>query len=523
MKSGDRSAQFITLAGTALILVFALVPPVIYCVMGVNQIVGSLHSTAEVAALQITRIINHNPEYWIYEDYRIAELAMQGISQDLGTSWQVFDTKGKIISRSPAQQEKPFLRRSQELHDFGRVVGRVEVYKSVREIIRKTVILGTTTLAAGLLGIFLLRRRVYLFLTRAERKVRESERKYRHIFNAESDAILLLDGEAGDVVDANDAALSLYGYRRDDFLRLNIADISAEPEESRLAMKETLKHGQLFIPLRKHVKKDGKVFPAEISTGVLALKGRKTICGIIRDITFREENEKKLFTYQNQLRALTAKLLSAEERERRDLAMVLHDEVGQLLAMTRLNLESADGKRGEEGEVRGLSQARSLLGQAIARTRSLTWELSSQSLYELGLEAAVEELCETFQKRFGLQCRVAREAEETELPEEIRGTLYRSVREILSNVLKHAGATEVSVDFSSGKGWLRVSVADNGRGFESEEALSNPEKKGRFGLFSIRERMNLLGGSLSVASSSGEGSKITLLVPLEEPGAGKGT
>ena len=123
---------------------------------------------------------------------------------------------------------------------------------------------------------------------KAEQKLRESERKYHRLFTSISDAILLFDAESLRIVDANESALQLYGYTRDELLALRLPDISAEFDKSLQAAKEILKGNVLRIPLRYHRKKDGSVFPVEITVGSFDLPGRKILYGIYRDITERK-------------------------------------------------------------------------------------------------------------------------------------------------------------------------------------------------------------------------------------------
>ena len=122
----------------------------------------------------------------------------------------------------------------------------------------------------------------------------ESEEKYRQLFNTVTDAIMLFDAETRRIIDVNDATLSLYGYSRDEFLKLKYNDITAEPEKSDAAIRNTLEGELVRISVRYHKKKDGSIFPAEISASTCMLRNRKVLCGVIRDITERKQTEKAL-------------------------------------------------------------------------------------------------------------------------------------------------------------------------------------------------------------------------------------
>jgi PAS domain S-box-containing protein len=139
---------------------------------------------------------------------------------------------------------------------------------------------------------------------RAEETLRESEEKYRKIFNTESNSIMLFDAETRHFIDVNDAATSLYGYSHEEFLKLKHRDITAEPEKSDASIGQTLEGDLIRIPVRYHKKKDGTIFPVEISAGKFTLKNRKVLYGVIRDITERKRTEKALHESREKYRMI---------------------------------------------------------------------------------------------------------------------------------------------------------------------------------------------------------------------------
>ena len=209
---------------------------------------------------------------------------------------------------------------------------------------------------------------------------------------------------------------------------------------------------------------------------------------------------------QKQVNDLTRQLVQAEEKERRRIAAVLHDSIGQTLVATKWEVQRlCKSSEGLE------SMAVSYLDSCINETRSLTAELYPQELYTLGLEAAIHSLAEGFSKRFALRVKFSSGKKPVVTSEELRFIFYRAVEELLHNVVKHAHAENAEIVLLAEGGNISVSVLDDGGGFDYSVEQS-AEIVG-FGLFSIHERLRHIGGSLNVERLTSGGSKITILVP----------
>jgi signal transduction histidine kinase len=215
-----------------------------------------------------------------------------------------------------------------------------------------------------------------------------------------------------------------------------------------------------------------------------------------------------------QLQALASELTLAEQRERRRLAEILHDCLQQLLYAARLNLGAV--RRGAlDAEVcETVERIDGLLGEAIAESRSLTMELSPPVLYVGALEGALEWLARHMEKTCGLAVEVQADPQANLDGEDVRILLFHSIRELLFNVVKHAGTDHARVRVGACPGGrVRVEVADDGAGFDPERPRRDETQAGGFGLFSIRERLELLGGAMEVDSAPGKGTRITILTP----------
>ena len=211
-------------------------------------------------------------------------------------------------------------------------------------------------------------------------------------------------------------------------------------------------------------------------------------------------------------------LTIAEEKERRRIAEDLHDNVGQSLAFARMRLASAQKIVSGEKLVSVMDDLTESLLQASQDTRNVIFDLSSPVMNELGLAAAIPEWLETqISNQYGLKTEFidnSDDSDEKTLDENVRAILFRNVRELLTNVVKHAQADKVSVYLEQANNNVKIIVQDDGVGFDSREANAGVNRKGSFGLFSIQERMKDVGGSLKVVSEPGRGCKAILTMPL---------
>ena len=238
------------------------------------------------------------------------------------------------------------------------------------------------------------------------------------------------------------------------------------------------------------------------------------------EIAEHRRARREIERYQRQLRRLASELSLAEERERRAIATDLHDHLGQALAFLRLRLAAFAGNAvfcGFEGSIQELLV---LVEQAIRYTRTLTGELSPPVLYELGLGPALEWLGEQAAAKHGWRVTVDVSGLTDPLPQETRVMLFKSAHELLANAAKHAQAASVRIELRRDADACRLEVTDDGIGFAPERvaAAERAEEAGGFGLFSIRERLRGLDGTMEVRSTPGAGARIVLRVPLAPGG-----
>jgi CheY-like chemotaxis protein len=236
------------------------------------------------------------------------------------------------------------------------------------------------------------------------------------------------------------------------------------------------------------------------------------------------ERTQALVSSQSRLRALATELNLAERRERKRLAAELHDHLAQMLVLVRLKLGQA--KQGPASRsLDMIMQAEDVVNESLTYTRNLVAELSPPVLHEFGLFAALRWLGEQMQ-RYQLQVTVRIDStEDVRLPEDQAVLVFQSVRELLINAAKHAVSKQAYIAAEERNGCLAIVIQDQGVGFDPLAVAAQPPSptSSKFGLFSIRERMNALGGSFDITSAPGKGTTATLVLPVGgECGAGSG-
>jgi PAS domain S-box-containing protein len=352
----------------------------------------------------------------------------------------------------------------------------------------------------------------------AEEALRESEERFRLMFEAHGAVMLLLEPKTGAIVDANAAAARFYGYSCAHLRKLHIADINQLPPEQVAAERAAAVAEQRSYFVFPHRLACGEVRWVEVYSSPVHVRGRPLLFSIIHDITERRRAEEELRTHREQLRVLASELVLAEERERRRLAMSLHDHTCQSLVLAKMKLDEllASASLAHAAVLHGIG---SVLSDTIASVRELTFDLSSPTLYKFGLAAALEELIEDkLGAEQNMQYEFWDDGEPKPLSEDAQVLLFQSVREVLINIRKHARAHKVALDIRRREGSIRISVTDDGIGFDTDEVSSLPARHHGFGLFSIRERLDCIGGALEIDSRRGEGSRFILVAPLKVEG-----
>lgn len=262
-----------------------------------------------------------------------------------------------------------------------------------------------------------------------------------------------------------------------------------------------------------HRRKDGSTYPIEVHLQRIESGTGSVFAAVILDITRRKQFEDQLRDSQDDLRALSTRLLTIRDEERRHLSRELHDDVGQLLAAARMEL-SLLGRALPEQSInleKRLSTLDGLLDRTVLSIRSMVKNLRPRVLENAGLFGGIELLSEEIGRRHDLKMTFSVIGDMTDLPDSLVTPVYRLIQESLNNVAKHAQADEVWISLNRTAYDVTLRVSDNGVGLTSKQSR-NPSA---FGLAGMRERVEILGGSFAVIGNQGEGTEVIAVLPYQ--------
>jgi PAS domain S-box-containing protein len=348
------------------------------------------------------------------------------------------------------------------------------------------------------------------------RHVTESEIRYRRLFESAQDGVLILDAETGTIVDVNPFLVELLGYSRDAFLGKKIWELgflkdlfANQVNFTELQKKEYIRYEDL--PLETS---DGRRIEVEFVSNVYLVDQQKVIQCNIRDISQRKLAE-------TQLRALVSRLRAVREEERIGLARVLHDDLGQALTALKLDLGWIEKRMStsDQAVARTVSPRTAALRQLadgmLGTVQRISAELRPAGLDTMGLSAALSWHCGQFRERTGLEVDLALPAADPSLDPARAAALFHICQEALTNVARHAAARRVTVRLAVEGAAVVLQVCDDGRGITREQ-LEGP---GALGLLGMREWVQPLGGMIEMQGRPGQGTRVTVRVPVRASAA----
>ncbi len=355
----------------------------------------------------------------------------------------------------------------------------------------------------------------------AEAALQESEARMRAIFETAVDAIITID-ERGTLERMNPAAEKLFGYREDEVAGKNVSMLMPAPHRAlhdgylshylHTGEKNIIGKGREVQGLRK----DGSLFPMDLTVAEMQLGSRRMFTGMVRDISARKLAEQALQQSQDALRRLAAHQENIKEQERKRIAQEIHDELGGLLTGIKAYISVAIERGTASGSAPAdplLSEAAALAQDAITTVRRVITDLRPSVLDQLGVWAALEWQADQVAQRSGLQvhCRIAPAAAALDLGAQCGTMLFRVVQEALTNVVRHAQARSVRLEVALQNKELLLTVVDDGKGIATERLLNQES----WGILGMHERSRHFAGVLTVTGEPGQGTTLQLRLPLE--------
>jgi PAS domain S-box-containing protein len=333
----------------------------------------------------------------------------------------------------------------------------------------------------------------------------ESEQRYHDLVEQAADAIWLRSA-GGRMLFVNDAGCELLGYTREELLLSASADLIHDSDPDTSAPIDMLKPLQTLRLERVMRHKDGHPIPVEASCHRLADGATQVIS---HDISERKRSA-------DELREMSRRLSEAQETERRAIARELHDEVGQSLTATRINLRDLEQDAEDGPFAQRLTDAATIISDLLSKVRQMSLDLHPSVLDDLGLGPALRWCVRTRTTGSKLEVTVDVPDELSRFNDMAEITLFRIFQEALSNALRHSQAQHLEARLRHVDGRLHMTVKDDGRGFDAEASRQHALSGKSLGLLGMQERARLAGGELTLTSAPGRGTEVSVSLPADE-------
>lgn len=339
-----------------------------------------------------------------------------------------------------------------------------------------------------------------------------SEKKYRHLVESSIDMIYTLD-DTGKVLFANRACYEILGWKSDDLIGTNFVDFVAGPDKERVSRDvfRFIDADNNYRNYQSVVKKKNGDEVTVITNAVVHFdpeSNQTVITCTSRDISARVKSERELNEKNEQLKLLSSYLQSVREEERSHIAREIHDELGQLLTGLKMDLAWLNRKMAKsDPEYHSkIGDMLLMVDETVKSVRKIASELRPGILDDLGLAAAIEWQCNEFEKKSGVSCKFSNSVQDIKVSRDVATGVFRILQESMTNIARHASASQVIISLDSDTNLYQLQISDNGIGFSNEK--NGPVKT--LGLVGMQERASMMGGDLKIESTPGCGTTIRL-------------
>ena len=374
-----------------------------------------------------------------------------------------------------------------------------EVYAPLTRLSWELALMVVLIAAANSGGVGLLWRSQRL---RAHREHKALAGHFDSLIRYANDIIMLADDQ-GRIVEANQRAVQSFGYTEEELKTLHTVSLRADvPAQPPIWPDPKLDFGTRYEAVLR--RKDGSTFRAEISARMIGVEGTRFCQAIIRDIGDRVRTEKEI-------KALSARLINAQEAERSRIALELHDDINEQIValgigMSNLTSQIPAGQKEAREQCKRIEQNIAQVSESIRR---LSHELHPAMLEHAGLAAALRGYCSEFGLLTRIEVACQTNGSFDSVPPDVALCVFRVTQEALQNVAKHARVNQAEVDLTRADGAIRLTVSDQGAGAELNGAVTSAG----LGLVSIKERTRLVGGTFEIQSAPQRGTRLTLNIP----------
>lgn len=372
-------------------------------------------------------------------------------------------------------------------------------------------------------------------LKETEKALRAASIYTRSLIEASPDPLVTINID-GKITDVNEASVKATGIAREEMIGTDFSAYFTNPDNARRGYLRVFSEGSVSdYPLAiRHVSGKTTDVLYNASTYKDENGNVKGVFAAARDVTARNRVEQELketlselekrvkqrtaalAQANEQMKKVSFELVWAEERERERIAGELHDHVGQSLLLAKMKLDALIDSLESDSLRNSAAEATALVENSIHDIRSLTFRMRPPILDTSGIETALEWLCSSISNDYNLQVEFSNDGRPKPLNNEMRYSLYQAVRELLLNVVKHAGTESAQLDIKTENNRLTVTVSDSGAGFDHPDSHLQHITKGSYGLFNVKQRIEQMDGCFTIVSTPGDGTSVTLTMPLSD-------